>query len=567
MNLDLEKGIAVTMPTDIVKSGAQLAKREELHTSSFSIVEIAFRQWRVFAWSALAIFLLGMLYTFGTHKKYSSEMMLMVQNARGHQVVTAEPTSAAPPESDVTEEQLNSQAEVLQSKDVLDEVISPGWSRIPIQQRSLAEIGSHEAQVSYLAKHLDIIPTKKSHVISIQLKEQDPRIATDTLNRLLSAFMAKQRGLQRPTGTAKFFADEAAKYKTQWESAQEKLSAFQQRQAITSPTDKETWLQQQLADAQMQLRSADAQIAETEKRIDSDRHALTRIPARQNTTQRTLPDTGYMDQMNALLIQLQNQKTELLTKYRPDDRLVKQIEEQIASTQKALNQANSNSFKDTSTDVNPTWQAEDQSYNSNKAAIAGIRARRAGLAASIANLQSQLTATEGETVAFNGLQHAVSDAESNYQLYLQKRDAAQIADAMDEHELLNVAVVQYPTYSPTPVHPKPLMDTILSVLSAVFVAAFAVFLAENGRRTFASAYELEAASAFPVLASVPLREMTRGSSAFSLGPPVNRVAVLTMPGKRTARMSRPSLATLFSAILSRLRGRPVESAYTGAMNS
>jgi len=555
------------MPTEIVKSGAQLAKREELHTSPVSVVEIAFRQWRVFLWSALAIFFLGMLYTFGTHKKYGSEMVLMVQNARGHQVVTAEPTSAAPPESDVTEEQLNSQVEVLQSKDVLDEVISPGWNKIPIQQRSLSEINQHEGSVAYLAKHLEILPTKKSHVISVRLKEQDPHIATDTLNRLLSAFMAKQRGLQRPTGTAKFFADEAAKYKNQWDAALTKLSEFQQQQAITSPTDKEAWLQQQLADAQMQLRSADAQIAETDKRIQSDRHALTRIPSRQNTTQRTLPDTGYMDQMNALLIQLQNQKTELLTKYRPDDRLVKQIEQQIATTQKALSEANTNSFKDTSTDVNPTWQAEDQSYNSNMAAIAGIRARRAGLAASIANLQSQLTATEGQTVAFNGLQHAVADAESNYQLYSQKRDAAQIADAMDEHELLNVAVVQYPTYSPTPVHPKPLMDTILAVLSAVFVGAFAVFLAENGRRTFASRYELEAASAFPVLASVPLREVTRGSSALSLGPPVNRVAVLTMPGKRTARMGRPSLATLFSAILSRLRGRPVESAFTGAINS
>lgn len=555
------------MPHDIVKSGAQLAKRDEPRGSSVSVVETAFRQWRVFFWSALAIFLLGMVYIFGTHKKYGSEMVLLVQNDRGNQVVTAEPTSAAPPESDVTEEQLNSQVEILQSKDVLDEVISPGWHQTPIQQRNISEINDHEAAVSYLAKHLEITPIKKSHVISIQLKEHDPHIATDTLNRLLSAFLAKQRGLQRPRGTAQFFADAAAKYKKQWEAAQQKLSDFQQQQAITSPDDKETWLQQQLADAEMQLRSADVQIAETEKRIESDHIAIMRIPARQNTTQRTLPDTGYMDQMNTLLVQLQNQKTELLTKYRPDDRLVKQIEDQIASTQKALSQAHTNSFQDTSTDVNPTWQAADQSYNTNKAAIGGIRARRAGLAASVANLQSQLTATEGQTLAFKGLQHDVSDAESNYQLYAQKRDAAQIADAMDEHELLNVAVVQYPTYSPTPVHPRPLMDTILAVLSAVFIGAFAVFLAENGRQTIATASELEVVSAFPVLASVPFRGVTRGSSVLSLGPPAYHVAVLTTPGKRSARSGKLGLASFFSAIRSRLQGRPVESAFTGATNA
>ncbi len=514
-------------------------------SSLVSIVETAFRQSRVFFWSSLTTFLLAMLFIFGTHKKFSSEMVLLIQNARGAQQVTAEPTAAMPPPGEVTEEQLNSQAQVLQSQDVLDEVVSPGWSNTPVEDRSMAELNQHEAATNFLYKHLEITPTKKSHLITVELREHDPKAATDTLNRLLSVFLAKQQDLTRPRGASKFFAEEVEKYKTEWAAAQQKLSLYQQQQALTSPGDKETWLEQQLADAEMNLRNTDVQIAEMQKRIVSDRQELDSVPPRQNTAQRTVPDSGYMDQMSALLIQLQNQKTELLTKYKPGDRLLKQVEDQIASTQKALNEARSNHFGEVTTDVNPTWQAADQSYNANKAAIRGVMARRAGLAASIASLQDQLNKAEGAETTFKSLQHDVSDAESNYQLYAQKRDAAQIADAMDTHDLLNVAVVQYPTYSPTPVHPKPLRDTVLAVLSSIFIGAFMAFLSENGRRNFSTPYELEQVSKFPVLATIPLGEAAPPAILDS-GGRSGSVAVFTTPGMRPTQLSRLGWANFWS---------------------
>lgn len=523
--------------TDVSRSSVSLVSASRSNTSLVSIVETAFRQKQVFFWSALATFSLAMLFIFGTHKKYGSEMVLLIQNARGNQSITAEPTAAVPPPTEVTEEQLNSQAQVLQSQDVLDEVVDPGWHNVPVENRTEAQLAEHLNATAFLAKHLEIAPTKKSHLITVDLREHDPKSATDTLNRLLSIFLSKQRDLTRPRGASKFFAEEAEKYKIQWAAAQQKLSEYQQQHALTSPGDRETWLQQQLADAQMNLRNTDVQAAEMEQRIQSDKEELGRVPVRQNTIQRTLPDSGYMDQMSTLLVQLQNQRTELLMKYKPGDRLVKQVEDQIASTQRALDEARSNHFGEVTTDVNPTWQAADQSYNTNRAAIKGVKARRAGLAASIASLQNELNNAEGDETTFKSLQHDVTDAESNYQLYVQKRDAAQIADAMDTHELLNVAVVQYPTYSPTPVHPKPLIDTILAVLSSLFIGAFAVFLAENGRRTFSTPYELEHVSRFPVLATVPLGE-SAPTAILDPGGRSGRVAVLTTPGMRSTQLGK-----------------------------
>jgi len=91
------------MPQDLThnyKSGSSLVSMTHDYRSGsslVSIVETAFRQRRVFLWSSLTTFLLAMLFIFGTHKRYGSEMVLLIQNARATQQIAAEPTAAMPP--------------------------------------------------------------------------------------------------------------------------------------------------------------------------------------------------------------------------------------------------------------------------------------------------------------------------------------------------------------------------------------------------------------------------------------------------------------------------------------
>ena len=512
---------------------------EKDRTTLKSMVETLFRQKKVFFLGFAGTLALAMLLIFGPHRKFASEMTLLVQNARGTEVVTAGPTSGMPVVTDVTDEQMNSQADILTSKDVLDEVVDPGWSKIPAQSRSPEQLATHDASVDYLFKHLDVTPTKKSHIVEVKLKARDPRVATSEMTRLLSVFLAKQRDLQRPAGTADFFTEEAAKYKTEWQNAQAKLSAFEQAKNITNPHDLETSLQLQLADANTQKRAADAEIAELEKRVQADTLAVSSIPSRQDTLQRKVPDEAYIDQLNTLLVQLVNQRTELLTKYNADDRLVKQVDDQIATTKASLSTAQNNSFGEASTNVNPTWQAADQSLNEKKAQLAATKGRQAALVTAIAQLQSQMNGTAGSEVDFSTLQQEAADAQSNYQLYTQKRDAARISDAMDAHSLLNVAVVEAPTYSPDPVFPKPFLDTVLAIFSSLFIAAFAVYLAESGRQTFATPRELELSSGYPVLATIPMVPAFANGGTPSL-PPSARVSILTAVSSRTAHLARTS---------------------------
>src|SRR5260370_7758368 len=109
--------------------------------------------------------------------------------------------------SEVSEEKLNSELEVFQSSDVLDEVVDPGWGRIPPYQRSRADQRQHESAVAALRKNLVVSPIRKSHLISVQLTTRNPNESTLILRKLLAAFLNKKREINRPSGATQLFAE------------------------------------------------------------------------------------------------------------------------------------------------------------------------------------------------------------------------------------------------------------------------------------------------------------------------------------------------------------------------
>ena len=56
------------------------------------------------------------------------------------------------------------------------------------------------------------------------------------------------------------------------------------------------------------------------------------------TQSKQLPNQYSAERLNTMMVELQNKRTQLLTKFRPDDRLVKEVDEQIRTTREALAQ-------------------------------------------------------------------------------------------------------------------------------------------------------------------------------------------------------------------------------------
>ncbi len=473
-------------------------------TTARAIVESVFRYQGRLLWTFATIMVLVGVYVLLAPRHYESEMTILVRNARPEYQITPERTNVSSQQAEVTEERINSEIEVLHSRDVLDRVVDPLWSAETARQHTPAEIKAHEKAVLKLAKSLKVELQRKSDVIHVAYDAHSPQEATSTVERLLAAFLAKQHELERSSGATTFFASEQARYKRDLDDAQAQLAAFQQTHDLVSLPDKETALEQQIVDLQTQLRTTEVQLGELHRRLATGASQLRSLERRQITQQRTVPNILAMEQLGTMLATYQNQRTALLTKFPPGDRLVKEVDQQIANTTDALRQARDVNAAENATDVNPAWQQVNTSVAQNAVDLSAAAARRASLQQQLTDLKHTLSRTEDATVEFTTLQARVTELQGDYQLYSQKRTEAQMSNAMDQEQLVNVAVAERPTFSPTPSSPKIGMTLGMGAFAALFFAACAIFFGEMGRDTIASPFELEALSDAPVLATMPL---------------------------------------------------------------
>ena len=328
-------------------------------------------------------------------------------------------------------------------------------------------------------------------------------------------YLAEHRRLQRPAGASKFFLTETERIRQEWNDANRQLAEFQQQHQLLSLPDRESAIDDQIVEGEHDLLASEINLRELDARLAESSRQLQQMPARQNTEDKVIPNPQSIEHLNSLLVDLENNRTALLTKYQPTDRLVVQLDEQIATTKSALeNASRMTTHGERSTDVDPAWQQVHTNYVETLITKRATEEHRTKVAAQLTGLRDELASLRKLTVDFNNLQARADELKDNYQLYAEKRDQAQVEDAMDQQNLINVAVAQQPTISYLPERPKVITNTILGTLTGLFLGLCAVYFSETARSTIATPRELSAVSRYPVLATVPATPSLAGG--FSL---------------------------------------------------
>src|SRR3981189_128371 len=93
------------------------------HTTARDFLAIGFRQRRLIIKTFVAVFAVVILIALFLPKQYESQMKILVRHDRADSVVTAERESPQQVRTEVSEEELESEAELLKSKDLLSKVV------------------------------------------------------------------------------------------------------------------------------------------------------------------------------------------------------------------------------------------------------------------------------------------------------------------------------------------------------------------------------------------------------------------------------------------------------------
>lgn len=436
--------------------------------------------------------------------KYEAEMKVLVQRQRSDTILT--PAANAPVKfsgDQVSEEDLNSEVELLNSSDLLRSVVlATGLAPRPGSATDRSNNVKVAEAVSKLSTDLQISAVRKANVISVHYAARDPEKAVSVLNALAAAYTEKHLEVHRPTGELKFFNQQTDQYKQGLDQAQAKLTEFTKETGIVSADLERDAALRQANDFETAASQAQSQAVETERRIAVLTAQLQSVQPRQTTAVRTSDNPQLLQELKSTLLNLQLKRTGLLTKYAPTYPLVEEIDQQIAETQGSISAEQSKPLRDETTDQNPNYLWIRSELTKAQADLSGLRARAAASASVAEQYRANARRLGQAGVVQQNLLQTEKTQQDNYLLYVQKREEARISTALDQRGILNVAVAEEPV---VPALPKrsPLSVAFLTLVIGITVSFSAAFTVDLMNQTFRTPDELARYLGTPVLAALP----------------------------------------------------------------
>ena len=197
----------------------------------------------------LAVFLYGVL-----APSYEAHMKVLVRRGRVDAPVTPTPSpSPVFQREEITEEELNSQVELLKDDEILRQVVqtagldkNPSW----LEQWLGGDDETRIARaVRRLTRKLTVEPVRKSQLIDVTYSSSNPARAEAVLRSLAHAYLETQQRVRRPSGEFEFFEQQVVQSRRGLLDAEFHLMDFSSDQGVVSAAQERDLELQKLSDA------------------------------------------------------------------------------------------------------------------------------------------------------------------------------------------------------------------------------------------------------------------------------------------------------------------------------
>jgi uncharacterized protein involved in exopolysaccharide biosynthesis len=425
-------------------------------------------------------------------KEYQSEAKFLVRTAR-QDLVIGPGAPASAPRSDVTEEVLNTEVELLRSRDILAQVVAKlDLGKPYVESGRPADIAS-ELALRDLSRQLVSGTIRKTNIVQVSYLSQSPEQAAAVVQEITSAYLAAHLAVHSSPGTYGLFKAQAAEAAEELRQAEQALAALgRSNNLLNLDTQKKDALEA-INQLTTQLDGLAAEIREQSTRAKVAEAQMTSVPERVPTQRRNVPNQYSVERLHTLLVELNNKRTEALTKFRADDRLVLELDQQIADTTAAMERAQGFSANEESTDVNPAWQALVAERMKARLALSGLESKSEQLKRELSERQQSALAITEAGPEYDSVVRRVTAARANYELYAKKEEEARIAEVLDKQRISNVVLAQAPVVSHVPAKPNKRLGVVAGAIAAGVLALGVAFLREIfgfGRRRRPEGMEL-----------------------------------------------------------------------------
>ena len=430
-------------------------------------------------------------------RQFQSDALLFVGMGRESMVVgPTATTSKVVATLDSRESEVHAVEELLKSRGLaqrivdrfrLDAVTNDAGSPRALLARYLSSLDAYNLNplrvysardnaVTEFEQNLKITTAAKTNVVSASYRCDDPKLAQDILLALTSLAREEHVRIHRVRGSHKFFETQTAHLQQQLAAASKKLRDAKNESHIVSIAVEQQALQTQMTRIEADSLSTDAALASTKASIVGLRKSINELPEQLMTAKTVgLPNVAA-DNMQGELFKLQTSVTELATKLGEAHPLVETAREQVRRLEQTIAKQPEDRTQ-TTTGINNSRQTLDLELRRQDVLAESLLAKARVLKSQYAGLQARLQKLNAHEVRINELQREADIAATAYRSYSEHLEQARIDDQLEEAKISSLTLLQPPTFSETPVSPKPaptlMIGVVLAALGGVAVALIA----------------------------------------------------------------------------------------------
>ena len=467
---------------------------------------VLFRQRRVFVCVSGLVLAGAVLYAIaGT--KYEASMKVLVRRGRANAPLTAQENAPLDlTRMVISEEELNTEVELLRDDDVLRRVVQEtgiggrDWFHFLRMKEGNAERVERAARS--LAKQLRVEPLKKTNLIEVRYAADNPQTAAKVLQATQNAYLEKQMEVHRPTGGYRFFEQQTSESRRKLDESKQKLTQFTAKRGVVAAAEQRDLAVQKWSELDANYRQTRIDLTETQQRVWELEGQLQKLPERSTTQVRLADNPELLKALKANLLDLQLKRTGLLTKFEPSHRLVQEVEQQIVQTETAIASENALPVKEETSDKNTQYEWAKSELQKAEVQLKALQAREAATITQEVAYQAMARHLGADAITQDDLLNSEKAAQENYLLYVKKQEEARMDDALDERGVVDVAIAERPVAPALPVW-SPWTVLAIGLAAATVAGTGAGFAADYLDPAFRTPEDVLAYLNSPVLASLP----------------------------------------------------------------
>jgi uncharacterized protein involved in exopolysaccharide biosynthesis len=493
------------------------------------LLTIVFKRRVLISLIAVSVVAVAMALSLRAPSIYEVTATLLVNEARAEMPIA--PAASQPLIiNHVSEQDLNSEIEVLKSRQLIEDVLNSlgidentvpegggkfslrGWLKKLLGSKELSYFNS---RVVHLQNAIGIEPVRRSNVIRIAYRSPNPEWATQVVGTLTERYLERRVERYQSPQAVVFFEQQMRDAETRLLKSEEALEKYVDESSITIVEESSTSdtlaaqkavVMRRLAALETDYDSAEVELDSQRRRAASLREMLNTEPERLESSSRFNQDPST-EEIHRALTALRLERDRLLQDFKPDSRHVRDIDTQIRMAEARLEEAMGVSSV-SGTESNPVYVQLKGELLREEAAIQGTSARVTSLRRQVSESRRQLEILNAKAFDLEILQRDTRAAEDDYLLYRKKHEEARISAAMDQEKFINVTVAQ-PAQLPLKPIPRGLMTRFIMALLVGVVGGigFAFGLEMYLDRSFTTGEDVERQLGIPHIASIPESEM------------------------------------------------------------